>query len=141
VAGCRFSESRFDPFAIRVRLFNFTLAVLFLVFAFLQVNDPDPVVWILVYGIMAVLAVLAIFEFYPTKLLIGLLGVFAVYSFFFLDGVGQWLASPHRAELFDELAKMEKPYIEETREFLGLAICEIVCVTYLFLALRRRKQT
>jgi hypothetical protein len=124
-----------------VRLFNFTLAILFLVFAFLQVNDPDPVVWILVYGIMAVLAVLAIFEFYPTKFLVGLLVVFAAYSFFFLDGVGQWLASPHKVELFDDLAKMEKPYIEETREFLGLAICEIVCVTYLFLALRRTKQT
>jgi hypothetical protein len=121
-----------------MRLLNFTLAILFLVFAFVQVNDPDPVVWILVYGLMAVLCVLAIFEFYPKKLLVGLLVVLAGFSTIFLGGVTEWWASPQKAELFDDLAKMEKPYIEETREFLGLVICEVVCALYLMLSLRRK---
>ena len=30
-----------------MRIVNFLLAILFLVFAFVQVNDPDPVLWIL----------------------------------------------------------------------------------------------
>ncbi|HYI78522.1 MAG TPA: transmembrane 220 family protein, partial [Chryseolinea sp.] len=37
-----------------MRIVNFILAVLFLLFAFVQINDPDPVIWILIYGAMAV---------------------------------------------------------------------------------------
>lgn len=49
------------------RIGNFLLAVMFLVFAFVQVNDPDPIIWILIYGVMAVMAIMAIFEFYPER--------------------------------------------------------------------------
>ncbi len=106
-----------------MRILNFILAVMFLIFAFVQVNDPDPVVWILIYGIMAVMCILAIFEFYPTKVTLGLLLIMTLYSFTYVPGVIEWLGSDDKTLLFDDIAKMQYPYIEEAREFLGLLIC------------------
>ena len=109
---------------------------MFLVFAFVQVNDPDPVIWILIYGAMAVISIMAIFEFYPKKVIIGLLVVYTLYSFVYIPGVLEWLREDNKALLFDDLAKMQYAYIEEAREFLGLLICIIVLVFY---TLRLRK--
>jgi hypothetical protein len=39
--------------------------------------------------------------------------------------------------LFDDIAKMQYPYIEESREFLGLVICILVLVMHLFAARAR----
>ena len=113
-----------------MRILNFLLAIMFLVFAFLQLNDPDPVVWILIYGAMAVLSVMAIFEFYPVKFIIGLGVVFMGYSLFYIPGVMEWLQQDDRSALFDDVAKMEHLYIEESREFLGLMICLAVLIFY-----------
>ena len=114
-----------------MRIVNFLLAAMFLVFAFVQINDPDPVIWILIYGIMAVFCIMAIFEFYPKKFLIGVLVLYALYSLVYLPGLAQWLRSDNKADLFDNIAKMENLYIEESRESLGLFICIIVLVFYL----------
>ena len=119
-----------------MRIVNFLLAVMFLTFAFVQVNDPDPVIWILIYGAMAVVSIMAIFEFYPMKFLIGLLVFYRLYSLFFIRGVLEWLKQDNKAMLFDDIAKMQHPYIEETREFLGLFICITVLIVYM---IRSRK--
>lgn len=113
------------------RVVNFLLAAMFILFAFVQLNDPDPVIWILIYGSMAVFCILAMFEFYPQKVMIAVLIVFAVYSVTYFDGVMAWLQSENKTALFDEVAKMETWYIEEAREFLGLLICIIVLGFYL----------
>jgi len=115
-----------------MRVVNFLLAVMFLLFAFVQVNDPDPLIWILIYGTMAVLAVMAIFEYYPKKFLIGLLILFAGYSAVYFRGVLEWLKQEDKSALFDEVAKMEHWYIEEAREFMGLLICIGVVTFYYF---------
>ena len=119
-----------------MRILNFTLAVMFLVFAFVQVNDPDPVIWILIYGAMAVISIMAIFQFYPKKVIIGLLVVYVLYSFVYMPGVLEWLRQDNKVLLFDDLAKMQYPYVEQAREFLGLLICIIVLSFY---TLRSRK--
>jgi len=124
-----------------MRIVNFVLAIMFLLFAFVQLNDPDPVIWILIYGAMAVIAVLAIFEFYPKKVLIALIVLYVAYSTLYISGVAEWLHHDNKADLFDDVAKMEHPYIEESREFLGLMICVAVLVLYLVLARRRSKAT
>jgi hypothetical protein len=113
-----------------MKVLNFVLAVLFLFFAFLQVNDPDPLLWILIYGFMAVLAVLAMFNMYFRKVILILLIVFVAYSLVYLDGVKEWLAQENKSALFDDVAKMEHLYIEESREFLGLWICIAVLAFY-----------
>jgi hypothetical protein len=109
-----------------MKIVNLVLAVMFLAFAFLQINDPDPVLWILIYGSMAVVCVLAAFKIYSRLAMIILLAGFIGYSAMFIPGLKEWLAQDERSVLFDDLAKMEHPYIEESREFLGLWICILI---------------
>lgn len=120
-----------------MRILNFLLAVMFLIFAFVQINDPDPVLWILIYGAMAVMCVLAIFEFYPAKVTLGLLLILTLYSFTIFPGVVDWLQTDDKALLFDDVAKMQYPYIEEAREFLGLLICVGVLIFHLVRAKKK----
>jgi len=113
-----------------MRIVNFLLAIMFLAFAFLQLNDPDPVVWILIYGAMAVVCIMAIFEFYPLKVIVGLIAVYVGYSLVYIQGVMEWLSQDDRSRLFSEEMKAQYPYIEESREFLGLMICVAVLILY-----------
>jgi hypothetical protein len=119
------------------KIINFLLAAMFVVFAYLQINDPDPVIWILIYGVMAVVCVLAMFNYYPRPILFALVIFYTLYSFFYLPGVEEWLAKDNKAQLFDNLAKMEHPFIEESREFLGLAINVLVLAVYLVISRKK----
>jgi hypothetical protein len=113
-----------------MKILNFVLAVMFLFFAFLQVDDPDPLIWIMIYGMMAVIAVMAMFNVYIRNLLLAVLVVYVAYSLVFVGGVGEWLSQENKSALFDDVAKMQHPYIEEAREFLGLWICIAVLIMY-----------
>ncbi len=98
-------------------------SILFTLFAAVQINDPDPLYWILVYLLMACFSVLAYLDrFYPRVMLVAA-GGYGFAAWTLLPGVWEWLSSENPARLFDNVAKMEYPYIEEAREFLGLLIC------------------
>lgn len=114
-----------------MKIINFILTLVFLLFAFVQVNDPDPFVWIIIYGNMAVLCVLAMFRMRFFYWLIASVILYLIYASFLITGAWEWLQSPDRSLLFDDLAKMQYPYIEETREFLGLLICASVAIFHL----------
>jgi hypothetical protein len=122
-----------------MKIVNLVLALMFLVFAFLQVNDPDPFVWILIYGSMAVICVMASFRYYPKIFIIIVFVIFAGYSFMFLPGVKEWLGQDDKTALFDNVAKMEHIYIEESREYLGLLICLVVLSIQLWFSWRPAK--
>lgn len=114
-----------------MRILNLVLAVMFVIFAFLQVNDPDPLIWISIYGLTAVACVLAAFDVYLPKAL-AVFGVLLIaYSVFYFPGLEEWLNHDNKSMLFDNLAKMEHLYIEESREFLGLMICVAVLAMHL----------
>lgn len=123
-----------------MKILNLILAVLFLIFAFLQINDPDPVLWILIYGLMAVACVLAAFGYYYPKVLLVMIVLYLGYSFVHLSGVMEWFRSPDKAMLFDNLAKMQYPYIEDSREWLGLLICIAVLVMHLLTYRAKRRK-
>ncbi len=113
-------------------------AVMFIAFAALQVNDPDPVLWILIYGVMSVTSVMAIFDFYNRKLLIGLSVLYVIYMAILFPGVSEWLQQEDKSVLFDEGMKMQYLYVEESREFLGLLICQLVLTLYFFRSFRKK---
>lgn len=120
-----------------MKVINFILALIFLLFAFVQINDPDPILWILIYGNMAVLCVLAMFKmrfFY--WMMITLIG-YTIYAALLAGSAWVWFQSPDRSLLFDDIAKMQNIYIEETREFLGLGICIMVLVFHLIVGRKR----
>ena len=122
-----------------MKVLNLLLAALFLLFAFVQINDPDPALWILLYGLMAVACIFAAFGRYYPKVISVVLILYLALSFFYLPGVIEWLGSEHKSMLFDDIAKMQYPYIEESREFLGLFICIIVLVMHLLTWRVRRR--
>jgi hypothetical protein len=123
-----------------MKVFNLFLAVLFLLFAFIQINDPDPVIWILIYGAMAVICVMAAFGYYYSRILAVILITYVAYSLTFLSGILEWLKQDDKSILFDNIAKMQHPYIEESREFLGLFISIIVLIMYLVRAKLARRR-
>ena len=117
-----------------MKVVNLLLAVMFLAFAFVQINDPDPLVWILIYGSMAVVCILAAFRYYPRLVLGFMLLALLAYSIVFFEGVSEWFRQDNKSVIFDDIAKMQHPYIEESREFLGLMICVIVLAIHLVLS-------
>ena len=119
-----------------MKFVNFLLAVMFLLFAFVQINDPDPILWIAIYGVMAVVCIMAAFRYYIKPLMWVLLAGFLVYLVILFPGMQEWMAQPDKSILFDDVMKMQYPYIEESREFLGLMICIIVLVIHLVLSYR-----
>ena len=121
-----------------MKVVNLLLALMFVVFSYLQLNDPDPVVWILIYGSMAAICVLAAFNIRPRIVMLLMLLIFIGYSFVYIDGLQEWFRQPDRSVLFDDVMKMQYPYIEESREFLGLMICVVILALQLLLSLRRK---
>ena len=113
-----------------MRLFNIIFIVLFVLFAAVQYNDPDPYLWMPIYlyaGYLCYLAIKGIY--YPLLYIIGLslYGVYAVYLLFDKTGVIDW-AKEHHSESIVHSMKATKPWIEETREFFGLLIVIAVLV-------------
>jgi len=121
-----------------MKIVKIFLAILFLLFALVQINDPDPLLWILIYGAMVVVSVMSIFHRYPTGFMIVMASGYLIMTVIYFDGFATWLGSSDRYLLFDDLAKMQFPYIEEAREFLGLLICLLVLIFYFYISRHAR---
>lgn len=124
-----------------IKIVNIFFCAIFIIFAALQYNDPDPYIWIPIYLYAAVLCALAVKnKFYPVAYWIGIVvyGLYAVYEFFGKDGVLDWMQK-HHAENIANTMKAETPWIEETREFFGLIILIVVLLVNYFYS--RRKTT
>lgn len=107
-----------------MRLVNIILALLFILFAAFQYNDPDPWLWIGVYAFIAIISGLAAAEIHPTWLIrIGLVGCVVGLGILLPDFM-DWIAGG--AESITQTMQAKKPHIELTREFLGLVICTLV---------------
>jgi Transmembrane family 220, helix len=113
-----------------MKVLSIILGLMFLAFSFVQINDPDPLVWILIYGSMAVVCFMAAFRYYVRPLMIVQAIAYLVYAATDIPSITTWLKSPDKAMLLDDFAKMHNVYIEESREFLGLVICLLVLVLY-----------
>ncbi|RFS22739.1 hypothetical protein DVR12_13170 [Chitinophaga silvatica] len=124
-----------------MKVFNIVFCFLFVLFAGLQYNDPDPYVWVPIYLYSAVLCgYAAAGKFYFKAYLLGI-AVYLVYASYKLvdqNGVIDWITQ-HNAENLAETMKATKPWIEETREFFGLFICIGVLAINYFVGKRKLK--
>jgi hypothetical protein len=122
-----------------MRIFNMAFFIIFVIFAALQYNDPDPYVWIPIYGYAAVLCFLAFRRrYYPSAYLLGVI-VYAAYAGYKLmepDGVIDWIKKHHAQNIADSM-KATAPWVEETREFFGLVIVITVLLIDYFYARKR----
>jgi len=108
-----------------MRYFFLTSAVLFLIFALFQLNDPDPAIWVIAYGATALLAFFAFRGryYYISSGIIAI--VFLVFSvlLFPLSPDDWWRMEEQSASL-----KMTMPGIEEARESIGLLLAASVLI-------------
>ena len=108
--------------------FNQLFVFIFILFAVVQYNDPDPYLWVPIYLFPAVLCFLAAREKFYKNAYTGGFIFFSLYAVFKLldqNGVIDWLRF-HDAANIAATMKAEQPWIEESREFFGLAIILIV---------------
>ena len=99
-----------------MKIVNLIFVIIFLLFAGLQYNDPDPYIWIPVYLYGAILCWLAFMNRYFPKAYIAGISIYllyAVYLIFTKNGVLDWF-NEHHAESLVQTMKAEKPWIEDT---------------------------
>jgi hypothetical protein len=109
------------------RSFAIVMAVIFVVFAALQINDPDPYLWIPIYLYAALLS----FLFYQGRVSHLLLWVSA--AVYLAGAIYMWPEHWQGVALQDGMKTMD---IEHGRESLGLGMCFVTLVIY---ALASRK--
>jgi hypothetical protein len=104
---------------------NILLSLMLVFFAALQLNDPDPLLWITIYMYAATVTAMSAFRKYITVMIYPGLIFYVVASLYLAPGVIEWIVKEH-GENF--MAKMQdnKMYIEETRECAGLLICAAI---------------
>lgn len=105
---------------------SFLFFVLLGAFAALQLNDPDGPAWFLIYGGVAIICLLAGLNVYRKSIVLGSIIGLAVFDLFLLRHFVTYLGSNDKSEIVGEMV-YEKPYIEGTREFLGVLIA-IICL-------------
>jgi hypothetical protein len=119
-----------------MKIFNLICCIIFILFAALQYNDPDPYIWVPIYLYGAVLCWRAFKSRHYSSAYVAGIAVYvayALYLFFAKDGVWDWLNN-HGAENTAQTMQAKKPWIEETREFFGLVILTAVLLINYFYA-------
>ena len=103
------------------KIINIILVIIFLIFAFVQLNDSDAALWFTIYSFVALVSIMAIFNYYPIKLIYGATIISILYMFFLLPAVIDWLSENDKSIFFDQM-QYDKLFIEQSREFFGLLI-------------------
>lgn len=122
-----------------MKIFNIISCVIFVISAALQYNDEDPLLWIPLYLYGAWLCYLAVKGRYIPKAYavgIGVYTAFVIYFLVFKHGVVDWFQH-HPARDLVKSMKADQPWIEETREVMGLLILIGVLLINWLVASRR----
>ncbi len=125
-----------------MKIINLSLAVIFLLFALVQLNDQpgDILFWFVMYLFVAVISAFAAYKKYNMwAILLGLAVV--VYELFRkFPTIAQWI-SDGMPSIVEEM-KASSPYVELAREYLGLVLCLIVLLYhYISYSKHRKKET
>jgi hypothetical protein len=112
-----------------MKFFNIFFCIVFILFAAVQYNDPDPYLWIPIYLYPALLSYLKLVQKPISKIAYwaGFLvfGAYAIYKVFDANGIIDWIKF-HNASSIATTMKAEQPWVEESREFFGLVIILVV---------------
>jgi hypothetical protein len=109
-----------------VRAFLAASALLLILFAVFQYNDPDPALWILIYGAGALVPLMVALNFYRKQLLWFSVGLCCAGFSVSAGGAFVYFASHIGEVSLTQGMSPDKPFVEETREFLGTVIVAIV---------------
>lgn len=104
-----------------LRLVTFLLFLTLAVCALLQINDPDPVLWISFYLVCSLVPLLLTCKIYYPALFWFAVALCLITMGIYASGAIEYM---HHAaeEMLMQSMNPQKPYIEEAREFLGSLI-------------------
>jgi len=106
------------------KIINYILFGVFAIFAFLQLNDPDEILWFAIYLIVAGVCLLNNFINIPRLLIILIVVLLLAYSACHLSLFIEYIQTENKDEIFGEMV-YKKPYLEGSREFLGLLMAAL----------------
>ncbi|WP_420399686.1 transmembrane 220 family protein [Flagellimonas sp.] len=117
-----------DKLSLGRKIVNVILFLLFAAFAYVQLNDKDGMLWFSIYGVVALVHLYLVFKAINRNILLLMMTGLAIYSAVHIPYFVDWIQVQNKSELFGEMV-YEKPYLEGTREFLGLVIA-LVSIVY-----------
>ena len=120
-----------------MKYIHFIIAAVFLLFAIVQLNDPDPLLWVLLYGYVGVVALMAGLGRYNRYVLLAGLAAIAIWLIVLIPEFVNWVQMG--MPTITGSMKAEEPHIEYTREFLGLFLCGMALGFYLRKEIKTRK--
>jgi hypothetical protein len=94
------------------------LTLIFGAFAFFQYNDPDWYIWMILYGFVALMSFLAIYNRFNNAVLIPAMIVFILYFIYLVPSIFEWMQSGQSIDAMSD----DRPYVEGTREAFGLLL-------------------
>ena len=108
-----------------MKYLSLVLVFVFVLFAAWQLNDPDPILWIPIYGLAAYVC----FRAYQGKANPELLVIATVMCL--AGGINSWLQMTAWEGVVTESLAMKSPNQELAREALGLGICALTYLLFL----------
>ncbi len=111
---------------------HISISVIFMLFAIVQWNDPDALIWILMYVVVSAIAFFAYKEKNYIWLNAGVTAILVVSLLFYIPDIIDWFGDgmPNIADSMQATS----PYIELVREFFGLLISLIAMTFYLVIS-------
>ncbi|CAG5069482.1 hypothetical protein DYBT9623_02218 [Dyadobacter sp. CECT 9623] len=103
-----------------MRLFTIFFGIIFVIFAYFQLDDPDSGVWIGIYSFAALACFMSLRNLWPSWVF------YLLAAGYIVGAVLQW--PPEFEGIFFGEAQMRSLNIELARESLGLLICSVVMV-------------
>ena len=94
------------------------LTLVFGAFAFFQYNDQDWYIWMILYGFVALMSFLAIYNRFNNTVLIPAMIIFILYFVYLAPSILEWIQSGQSIDAMSD----ERPYVEGTREAFGLLL-------------------
>jgi uncharacterized protein (DUF2236 family) len=117
------------------RIFFGIWCLLFILFAFWQWNDPDPWLWMTLYGGASVLCAMAARGHFPMPLLLIIVAGCLIGAVYLYPGaVGEWV----QQEMEQQDLSMKTQSMEEARESFGLLIIAIILSVAAFVGWRTK---
>ena len=110
-----------------MRYISYFTGIVFLLFALVQINDPDPMLWIMAYMLPAIVAFVNPSKSIDKKLLLGLAALYLIGAFIlFPPSMQDWVNAEEQARSIS----MTLPGIEEARESMGLLLCALALIFF-----------
>jgi hypothetical protein len=109
---------------------KYIIAIIFILFAIVQYNDPDPYVWMAIYG---AIAIVYLWKGAPKSLLYAMVISLSIFLLTYIPSFIQWIKDGIPS--ITGTMKAENPEVENIREFLGL----VLGVSALLFLIRQKK--